>query len=112
MRNLILLFFGLLSISMFAQNKVPDSFVRNNAYSLSYHPEKSADLEDISSLFPNGVTWTEENASQVDLSHLFPTIKPSEKFQNYRIGKSGFVVLVNNRQRIERMYQSSINKKK
>ncbi|MEN9333584.1 MAG: hypothetical protein RLY35_764 [Bacteroidota bacterium] len=112
MKNLFLLFFGVLTFSLSAQVNVPDAFVQSKAYSLSYHPEKSSALEDIANLFPNGVTWSEATMSQVDLSHLFATIKPLDKFQNFRIGDSGYVVMVNNRQRIERMYQASINKKK
>ena len=112
MKNVFLIFFGVLTISLSAQVNVPDAFVQEKAYVMTYHPEKSASLEDISNLFPNGVTWTQETMGQVELSHLFATIKPLDKFQNFRIGDSGYVVMVNNRQRIERMYQGSINKKK
>jgi hypothetical protein len=112
MKNVFLLFFGVLTISLSAQVNVPDSFIQAKAYTMSYHPEKAGSLEDISNLFPEGVTWTQETMAQVELGHLFATIKPMEKFQNFRIGDSGYVVMVNNRQRIERMYQGSINKKK
>lgn len=112
MKNVFLLFFGMLTISLSAQVNVPDAFVQEKAYTMSYHPEKAAGLEDISNLFPNGITWSQETMAQVELSHLFANIKPLDKFQNFRIGDSGYVVMVNNRQRIERMYQGSINKKK
>ncbi len=112
MKNVFLLFFGVLTISLSAQVNVPDAFVQEKAYVMTYHPDKSAKLEDISSLFPGGVSWTQETMDLVDLRHLYPTIKPTEKFQNFKIGDTGYVVMVNNRQRIERMYQGSMNKKK
>jgi hypothetical protein len=112
----LLLFFGLgCAINLFAQqNPVTESFVKSHAYSIAFSGnEKSSDLKDVSFLFPN---WekalADHDASDLDLSLMYPQFQPTDKFQHFVISTSGYVITVLPRERVQQLYNRSLIKNK